>query len=157
MFQCLPPHAAKRLLIAAMLVGVFVQAVFADATWRADELERMASSDDFHLVPYRDDHVTLGKPTRLLPVAVDGELYVRAQDGTRSSWYQSAVGERSGQIIAAGVKRMVAFERAPGEINLKIDAAYRARYAASPRLKALVSERASETTVRIRPLGSSPN
>lgn len=155
MIRRLPPHSAKRFLVTALILGTSVQAVFADATWRVDELERMASADDFHLVPYRDDHVTLGKPTRLLPVTVDGELYVRAQDGTRSSWYQAAVGERGGQIIAAGMTRMVAFERAQGDINEKIDAAYRARYAANPKLKAMISPRANATTVRIRPLGTS--
>ncbi len=145
---------AKRLLMMVVL-GAFIEPAFADSTWRSDELERLTSAADFHVVPYRDDHVTLGKPRRILPVAVDGELYVRAQEGAHSLWYQAAIGEHGGQIIAAGMTRMVAFERAPGDINEKIDAAYRARYAANPKLKAMISERANSATVRIRPLGSS--
>ena len=154
MLQYVPRRSAKRLLAMAVVLGSSLQAVYADGGWRSDELERMARSDDFHIVPYREDHVTLGKPTRALQVTVDGELYVRAQEGDRAAWYRAAVGEHGGQIIADGKTRMVAFERAQGDINAKIDAAYRARYAANPRLKALVSERANETTVRIRPLGS---
>lgn len=140
----------------ALIMGSSTQAVFAEGGWRSDDLARITGADDFHIVPYRDDHVTLGKPTRILPVAVDGELYVRAQEGSRSSWYQAAVREHGGQITAAGMTRMVAFERVQGEINGQIDAAYRARYAANPMLNSMVSPRANATTVRIRPLGSPP-
>jgi len=140
----------------ALIMGSSMPAAFADGAWRSDDLERLTSANDFHVVPYRDDHVTLGKPARILAVAVDGELYVRAQEGERSSWYRAALRERGGQITAAGLTRMVAFERVQGEINGQIDAAYRARYATSPMLNSMISERANATTVRIRPLGSPP-
>jgi hypothetical protein len=156
MNQHVPLRSTRRLFVMALIVGSSTQAVFADGGWRSDDLARMTSADDFHIVPYRDDHVTLGKPTHILPVAVDGELYVRAQEGERSSWYRAALRERGGQITAAGMTRMVAFERVQGEINGLIDAAYRARYAMSPMLNSLISDRASATTVRIRPLGSPP-
>lgn len=156
MNQHVPRRSTRHFLFLALILGSSMQAVFADGGWRSEDLARITSADDFHIVPYRDDHVTLGKPLRILAVAVDGELYVRAQEGSRSSWYQAALRERGGQIIAGGMTRMVAFERVQGEINGLIDAAYRARYATSPLLNSMVSPRANATTVRIRPLGSPP-
>ena len=121
------------------------------ASWRTDELARINLADDFHVAAYRDNHVTLGVPAWTWVVAVDGELYVRAYNGTRSSWYQSAVRERAGQISVAGMKKLVAFESVQGAINEKIDLAYRAKYSGSRYLDAMLSERASAATVRIRP------
>jgi hypothetical protein len=120
-------------------------------SWRADELALINQAADFHVAPYRDNHVTLGTPTRAWSVAVDGDLYVRASSGTRASWYKSAVRERAGQISAAGMKKLVAFEPVQGAINDKIDAAYRAKYGAGKYLDALLSARASAATVRIKP------
>ena len=120
-------------------------------TWRTDELDLISKADDFHVAPYRDNHVTLGAPTKIWSVAVDGDLYVRASNGTRTSWYISAVRERAGQISAAGMKKLVAFEPVQGAINEKIDAAYRAKYGAGKYLDSMLSARASAATVRIRP------
>jgi len=120
-------------------------------SWRADELALISQADDFHVAPYRDNHVTLGTPTKAWSVAVDGDLYVRASNGTRTRWYISAVRERAGQISAAGMKKLVAFEPVQGAIKDKINEAYRARYGGSKDLDAILSERASAATVRIRP------
>jgi len=51
----------------------------------------------------------------------------------------------------AGMKKLVAFETVQGAINEKIDLAYRAKYSGSRYLDAMLSERASAATVRIRP------
>jgi hypothetical protein len=119
--------------------------------WRADDLDRITQADDFQVAPYRDNHVTIGAPNWTWSVAVDGELYVRAYNGTRSSWYQSAVRERAGQISAAGMKKLVAFEPVRGAINERVDAAFRAKYGSSRYLEAMLSARASAATLRIRP------
>ena len=121
-------------------------------TWRADELELIAQADDFYVAPYRDNHVSLGTPLWTWSVAVDGELYARAYNGVRAGWYRSAMRERAGQISAAGMKRLVAFEPVTGAINDKIDAAYRAKYQGSKYLDMMLSERASAATVKIRPV-----
>jgi hypothetical protein len=120
-------------------------------TWQAGLLERIATTDDLHVATYRENHVTLGAPTWTWSVAVDGELYVRAYNGIRSSWYKSAMRERAGQISAAGMKKLVAFEPVQGGINDKIDVAYRVKYAGSRYLDGMLGERASAATMRIRP------
>jgi hypothetical protein len=150
-------HAVSGDLDAIYLTSTIAPATTVQATapgtptWQTHELDRITQAGDFHVTPYRDNHVSLGIPAWTWSVAVDGELYVRAYNGTRSGWYQSAIRERAGQISAAGMKRLVAFEAVQGAINEKIDQAYRAKYGGSRYLDAMLSERASAATVRIRP------
>jgi hypothetical protein len=65
-------------------------------------------------------------------VAVDDALYVRAYHGQNSSWYQAALRQKAGRIIAAGLTKEVTFAPVAGPINDRIDEAYRAKYADSP-------------------------
>jgi hypothetical protein len=51
---------------------------------------------------------------------------------SRSRWYQAAVRQNAGRIIAAGMTKEVAFEPVDGPINNRIDDAYRAKYHGSP-------------------------
>jgi hypothetical protein len=123
-------------------------------TWPADDLSTIAATDDLHIAPLRDHGVTYGTPTWVWSVVVDSELYVRAYNGTRSSWYQAARAQQSGRIIAAGRQREVDFDALDGDDSSRndaIDAAYRAKYASSPYLEPMISERARVATVRITP------
>jgi hypothetical protein len=121
------------------------------STWTHERLQQIASTDDLHIAPFRDDGATLGTPTWIWSVVVDGELYVRAYSGTASRWYQAASKQKAGQITAAGKTTDVAFEQVAGEVNDRIDAAYRTKYASSPYLKPMIGERARAATVRISP------
>src|SRR5437879_7030509 len=76
-------------------------------------------------------------------------LYVRGYNGTESRWYQAALRQKAGRIIAAGMTKEVAFEPVGGSINDSIDDAYRSKYAASPYLKPMIGARAAP--VRIMP------
>jgi len=78
-------------------------------------------------------------------------LYVRAYNGTASRWYQAASKQNAGQITAAGKTTDVTFEQVAGEVNNRIDAAYRTKYASSPYLKPMIGDRARAATVRISP------
>jgi len=119
--------------------------------WAKDELRKIAEADDLHISPFRDDGVTYGTPTWIWSVAVDDALYVRGYHGKDSRWYQAAVGQKAGRIIAAGVTKEVAFEPVDGPINDRIDDAYRAKYKRSPYLKPMIGTRARAATVRIVP------
>ena len=121
------------------------------STWTKERLQQIASTDDLHIAPFRDDGATLGTPTWIWSVVVDGELYVRAYNGTASRWYHAASKQKAGQITAAGKTTDVAFEQVAGEVNDRIDAAYRTKYASSPYLKPMIGERARAATVRISP------
>jgi hypothetical protein len=115
--------------------------------WHEDEIRRIAGSDDLHIAPFRDDGVTYGTPTWIWSVVVDGRLYVRGYNGPESRWYQAAIRQRAGRIVAAGMTRHVEFEPVDGPINDRIDDAYRAKYASSPYLPPMISRRARAATV----------
>jgi hypothetical protein len=53
--------------------------MFTMGTWSKDELEQIATNDDLHISPFREDGVTYGKPTWIWSVAVGEELFVRLQ------------------------------------------------------------------------------
>jgi hypothetical protein len=123
----------------------------AASTWQEDELRRIAVFDDLHVSPFREDGRTYGTPTWIWSVVVDGHLYGRAYNGTRSRWYQAALTQGAGRITVAGTMKEAAFEPVDGAINDRIDDAYRAKYNGSPYLAPMIGERARAATVRIRP------
>jgi hypothetical protein len=87
------------------------------STWPTDKLRKIAEADDLHISPFRADGVTYGTPTWIWSVTVDGALYVRGYNGTRSRWYQAAVRQKAGRIIVAGMTLQVGFESIEGPIN----------------------------------------
>ncbi len=123
------------------------------ADWTPTELAKIAAADDLHIAPFRDDGKTYGTPTWIWSVVVDGALYVRAYNGTRSRWYKAAMRQRAGRVSVAGMTKEVAFEPVEGAINDRIDDAYRAKYASSEYLPPMVGRRARAATVRVSPRG----
>jgi hypothetical protein len=120
-------------------------------TWSKEELRRIAEADDLHISPFRGDGVTHGTPTWIWSVAVENLLYVRAYYGLKSRWYQAAVRQKAGRIIAAGMTKEVTFEPVDGPINDRIDDAYRAKYHDSPYLSPMIGARARAATVKVMP------
>jgi hypothetical protein len=119
--------------------------------WSKDELQKIAEADDLHIAPFREDGVTYGTPTWIWSVAVDGALYARAYHGKSSRWYQAAMRQKAGRVIAAGMTKEVSFEPVEGPINDRIDEAYRAKYQNSPYLASMIGARARAATVKIAP------
>lgn len=120
-------------------------------TWPAATLAAIGAADDLKISPLRADGRTFGTPTWIWSVVVDGELYVRGYNGTASRWYGAAMARPDGRIHAAGQVFDVTFEAAPAGLADRIDEAYRARYATSPYLAPMVSERSRAAGLRIRP------
>src|SRR5438093_9209977 len=87
------------------------------SAWPKEELRKIAEADDLHVSPFREDRVTCGTPTWIWSVAADDALYVRAYNGRKSRWYQAAIRQKAGRIIAAGIVKEVAFEPVDGPIN----------------------------------------
>jgi hypothetical protein len=119
--------------------------------WSADELRRIADSDDLHISPFRGDGVTYGTPTRIWSIVLDGVVYARAYNGQNSRWYQAAVHQKAGRITVAAMTKEVTFEPVDGPIRDLIDQAYRQKYSDSPYLSPMISPRAREATVRVMP------
>jgi hypothetical protein len=119
-----------------------------------EELKKIDDSDDLHISPYREDGKTYGTPTWIWEVVVAGELYVRAYNSVNSRWYQSAIKQKGGRIQAAGMTKEVRFEIVQGDIINAIDQAYKKKYASSPYLSPMISDRAQSATVKITPVTS---
>jgi hypothetical protein len=126
-----------------------------EIAWSKDELQKIAETDDLHIAPFREDGVTYGTPTWIWSVAVDDALYVRGYNGQDSRWYQAAVRQKAGRIVAAGMTKEVSFELVNGLLNDRIDEAYRAKYSRSPYLKPMIGARARSATVKIMPKATS--
>lgn len=120
-------------------------------TWSKDQLRKIAEGDDLHISPFREDGVTYGTPTWIWSVSVDDALYVRGYNGRNSRWYQAAVRQKAGRIIAAGMTKEVTFEPVDGPINNRIDDAYRAKYHGSPYLSPMIGAHARSATVKVIP------
>jgi hypothetical protein len=119
--------------------------------WAKDELDRIAESHDLHISPFREDGKTLGTPTWIWSVVVDGALYVRPYNGRSSRWYQAATRQRAGRITVAGFTKEVTFEPADDGVKDRVDEAYRAKYNGSPYLDPMIGARVRATTVRVVP------
>jgi hypothetical protein len=124
------------------------------APWAKEELRKIAEADDLHIAPIREDGVTYGTPTWIWSVAVGDALYVRGYNGQKSSWYQAALRQKAGRIIAAGITKEVTFEPVDDPINDNIDDDYRAKYGRSPYLAPMISARARSATIKIMPRDS---
>jgi hypothetical protein len=125
--------------------------MFTMGTWSKDELQQIATNDDLHISPFREDGVTYGTRTWIWSVAVGGELFVRAYNGQKSRWYQAAIRQKAGRITAAGMTREVTFEPVNGAGNDRIDDAYREKYKRSPYLSSMIGARARAATLRVAP------
>ena len=121
------------------------------AAWRKTELRKIAETDDLHISPFRDDGKTFGTPTWIWSVVLDDQLYVRAYNGAKSSWYQAALRQKSGRITAAGMTKNVVFEPVHDSINDRIDEAYCSKYKGSPYLKPMIAAQARSATIKITP------
>lgn len=115
-----------------------------------EELQKINNADDLHIAPFRADGKTYGTPTWIWEVVVNDNLYVRAYSGTHSKWYQSALSQKAGRIIAANQTYEVDFTPINDEnLNNLIDQAYTSKYSSSPYLSAMINNRAKAATIKI--------
>ena len=121
--------------------------------WTASRLQVFAVADDMRISPFYSDGKTYGTPTWIWSVVVGDHLYVRAWNGQRSSWYQSAVNQRAGRIYLNGCNFKVNFCPVQGnvELTVKIDAAYRQKYGHSAYVQPMLQAGPQSATVEILP------
>jgi hypothetical protein len=120
--------------------------------WTPEELRAIASTDDFHISPFREDGTTLGTPTWIWSVVVDDTVWVRAYNGTASRWYRAARAQRAGRVTAGGIQKDVVFTPVEdGAVNDRVGAAYEAKYGDSPYFPPMVTAKTRAATVRVDP------
>lgn len=121
--------------------------------WTTEQLNKFTNADDMHVSPFYADGKTYGTPTWIWSVVVDHNLYVRAYNGQNSRWYQSAMTQQAGKIKLAGEEFETKFIDAAGnsDLDLKINAAYQAKYQDSPYLPPMLQKGPVSATVKILP------
>lgn len=83
---------------------------------------------------------------------VDNRLFVRAYSGIRSKWYQAALSQQAGKILAIGQEFDVLFAKpSDPELESKIDQAYLKKYSGSSYVSAMTGIRARAATIEILP------
>ena len=117
----------------------------------AEDLQKIDKANNLHVSPFRADGVTYGTPTWIWSVVVDGEIYVRAYYGQKSKWYQAALLQKAGRIVAAGMTKEVTYEPVTGDFNGQVDEAYRKKYAGESYLASMTRGRAKTATMKISP------
>lgn len=122
-------------------------------SWSAHQLERIEQHEDLYVSPFRDDGTTYGTPTQTWALVVDGDVYVRAANGQRSSWYQAAITQKAGRVRVDGTDVDVTFEAAGTDDEAAIDAAYEAKYPGSSAVPIMQGPGPKAAAVRIQPRG----
>lgn len=120
-------------------------------TWTPEQLEAIEKNADLFVSPYREDGTTYGTPTQTWALVVDGKVYVRAANGTASSWYKAAVTQRAGRVRVGGTFWDVQFEAAGTDDEAAIDVAYEAKYPGSSAVPVMQADGPKAASVRISP------
>ncbi|GAB2684782.1 DUF2255 family protein [Nocardia thraciensis] len=124
------------------------------AKWTADELNRIAETEELQLAAAGRDG-TLRMPVTIWVVRHGRDLYVRSVNGPDAAWYRTAVVSRRGRIRAGSIDQDITFVDADPDRNDDIDSEYAAkyqRYAASI-IAEITGARARSTTLKLLPQG----
>ncbi|HAX9772351.1 TPA: DUF2255 family protein [Escherichia coli] len=121
-------------------------------SWNHALLTEINESDDLKIAPFHPNMSTTGTPIWIWEVVVNNRLFVRAYSGTSSRWYQAALAQRAGKILASGKEFNVRFAVISEPLlNDKIDQAYLKKYAGSTYVSAMSSSRGRQATIEIIP------
>jgi hypothetical protein len=124
------------------------------ANWTAQELERIAETDDLEISSKRADD-TYRPFVPIWVVRVGNDLYVRSYKGRDSGWYRHALAAGTGRIRAAGIERDATFMEPGTELAMEIDEAYRTKYSRFGRsfIDPMIAAPARGAALRIDPVG----
>lgn len=120
------------------------------ATWTEDELTRAGQAGELIVAGARADG-TLRKGTIIWAVRLGDALYIRSVNGPDASWFVGTQLRGEGRIDAGGVSKNVSFERIDEQQREEIDAAYRLKYGGGSPVRAITSDLAASTTLRVDP------
>ena len=122
------------------------------AGWTDDELRRIGAQDELRSRPGAATG-SLRDPVIIWMVRDGDELYVRSVNGPDAAWYRGARARHEGHASAGGVEKDVAFEDAGGELEDRLDDAYRSKYGrySENTLRRITSPEARSTTLRLTP------
>jgi hypothetical protein len=120
--------------------------------WTSVELDQLDSANTIRVAGRRAD----GSPRTLVivwQVVVGGALYLRSVKGPQGEWYKGVVRHHEGFVSwSGGGSRPVVFTR-DDEHDDAIDGAYLEKYGDGSSTRAINSDTAKMTTLRVDPAG----
>ncbi|WP_028050395.1 DUF2255 family protein [Cellulomonas sp. URHD0024] len=116
-------------------------------TWDPSDLAAIEGDDELRVAARRPDG-TVRPSTIVWHVVVDGSPFIRSVRGEDGAWYRAVRRTGTGTIDAGGVHADVTFTRDETH-DEAIDRAYRSKYGNGSPVRAITSETATATTLRI--------
>ena len=95
--------------------------------WATEELDNIEAADELEVASLRSDG-TLGSPRTIWVVRLGDDLFVRSVKGRTSAWFRGTQRRHEGRIRSGGVEKDVTFVEAHGDVEGRIDDAYREKY-----------------------------
>jgi hypothetical protein len=122
------------------------------AGWTDDQLDRIDAQDELQIAGRRRDG-SLHDPVIIWMVRDGDELYVRSVNGRDAAWYRGTRARHEGHVSAGGIDKDAAFEDVGGELDDRLDDAYRSKYRrySENTLQRITSPEARSTTLRLTP------
>ncbi|MCK9932478.1 DUF2255 family protein [Frankia sp. Mgl5] len=117
--------------------------------WTDQELDRVGRASELRVAGRRPDGTLRGLVT-IWSVRVGDSIYVRSVYGPESAWFRGTRTLGEGRIEVGGITKDVTFALDP-TLDDKVNAAYRAKYGAGGPVRAITSDPATRTTLRIDP------
>ncbi len=117
--------------------------------WTEQELSSLENAREIRVAGRRKDG-TIRTLVIVWHVIVDGILYVRSVRGKEGQWYKGVIRHFEGAISWGALYREVTYTPDSSH-DAEIDAAYIAKYGTGSATRAITSEIATQTTLRIDP------
>jgi hypothetical protein len=117
--------------------------------WTGQELSSLEGAHEIRVAGRRKDG-TIRTLVIVWHVVVGGALYVRSVRGTEGQWYKGVVRHFEGAISWGAQTREVTYTLDSSH-DPEIDAAYAAKYGTGSATRAITSEIATRTTLRVDP------
>lgn len=96
--------------------------------WTLEQLESIATSNDFHVAPFRQDGTTPGTLIWVWAVVVGHVVYVRTGNPS-SRWFAAAIQQGAGHATGGGYAGLVTFDHVIDEtVKGRVDAAFTRKY-----------------------------
>jgi len=119
--------------------------------WTRDELAKIGGAEEVQVAPLRRDGTQ--KPVTVWVVRSGDDLYVRSVRGRSGHWFRGTQERHEGRIQAEAVKKDVTFVDVGRDLDVEVDAAYRAKYRryAGSILNSVLTPEARSTTIKLVP------
>jgi hypothetical protein len=117
--------------------------------WTKDELDSIANAGELRVAGVRSDG-TLRSLVIIWHVRVGDDIFIRSVNGPDAAWFRGTQVRGEGRVVSGGVTKDVTFVRV-ADRDADIDAAYRKKYGSGSAVRAITSELAAGTTLRVDP------